>query len=130
MERLDTPNVFLENLAGLHAISTTPSGRVLKVGGSVMARPTKREVLDAASSAFVVSERLNDIARDFINKAEKALNELIAEKDKNSTNADKLFDLDKKIKWALLQTEAYRSAAKSYLKEGKRLTRRARWLRG
>lgn len=133
MNQLDTPNVFLENLAVLHDTSTRPSKRLSLIGRrDILSKRTKYAVLEEAKSALLVGDKMLEIARKFTDVAADHEKEMANAQWGDSSAADYALveRLHLQVDWALHQADSYYTAARSYLRRGKRLTRRAWWMRG
>jgi hypothetical protein len=93
-----------------------------------MLKPTKLEVLAAANSAMDVSLEFINIASTFLDEADVAEFQWAASQklDPNGPESQKHAATRE---FMLGQAVAYNTAGKQYLKDAKRLTRKARWMR-
>lgn len=125
----DTPNVLLESLDDLYTTSLTPSGWRLQSGRNpTMPRASKAEVLSAVNAALVISKEFLTIAQRFADEVEEIETQLLVLEEEPHLHATLIRDLTVKRNWARQQTEAFYQAAQQYLKDGKRLARKARWM--
>ena len=127
----DTPNVLLESLDDLYTTSLTPSIWRLQSGRNpTMPRASKAEVLSAANAALLISKELLTTAQTFADEVEKIEAQLLVLEENPVLNKAFIRERRETLAWARQQTEDFYQAARQYLKDGKRLARKARWMFG
>ena len=95
-----------------------------------MPRASKAEVLSAANAALLISKELLTTAQTFADEVEKIEAQLLVLEENPVLNKAFIRERRETLAWARQQTEDFYQAARQYLKDGKRLARKARWMFG